>query len=384
MFQWIRIFTALLFVSLIGPAMAEGRIELSLAPHLDDAGRFAGVVSIEARNAGDQPVYFFGPQTPFRLWDDHLYGDWFDIRDESGTTIPYRGRRVNMRNPGSEAYIQLVPGESITTQFDLSVDYLLPSRGKISVGLSLVAYPALPARGVAGEYTHDRSEVFQSNRLEIEAEVISHSAQRGAFSDNVIPCSDEQLDQTREAMYWAHRSASLTQAILNLSYYYDPIDPQNPDASPRKHMRRDAKYVYWFGEWDDDAPQAPDPAAPATDNARVDEVMDAVVQRIERDEIVTLCDLCPGSSPFSKAWAEPDGRLHLCPSNFEDPIHGGITSQAGTLVHEVSHVGGERGRPTNDYPGVYNRATAHALERARAVHSAANYEYFSMNVPLGF
>jgi hypothetical protein len=60
-----------------------------------------------------------------------------------------------------------------------------------------------------------------------------------------------------------------------------------------------------------------------------------------------------------------------------------VTSQAGTIAHEVSHRPDGYAIPTLDFPGVKNRATAHALDRTSAVRSGANYEYFIMDVPLG-
>lgn len=49
-----------------------------------------------------------------------------------------------------------------------------------------------------------------------------------------------------------------------------------------------------------------------------------------------VCDSCPGYDPSSRAWNEGD-LIHLCPVNFLDPVNGGVTSQAGTIAHEVSH-----------------------------------------------
>jgi hypothetical protein len=64
-------------------------------------------------------------------------------------------------------------------------------------------------------------------------------------------------------------------------------------------------------------------------------------------------------------------------------VNGGVTSQVGTIAHEVSHRPDGYAIPTQDFPNVKNRATAHALDRTSAVRSGANYEYFIMNVPLG-
>ena len=87
-------------------------------------------------------------------------------------------------------------------------------------------------------------------------------------------------------------------------------------------------------------------------------------------------------SPPTRAWNE-GVLIHLCPVNFLDPVAGGITSQAGTIVHEVTHQAAGTAAGTADLDGVTDRASAHKLSRYNAARSGANYEYFIMNVPLG-
>lgn len=381
--SWIRNAIVLAFVFLVTPSVEASRLEIKLSQTEFMAGEGRGVISVEAKNVGDKPLYLFGPQTPFALVDDRLQGKWFKISDVKGAEVRYRGRQVFLRGSSPDAYIQLAPGEAIHAEVDLGKEYAFAGSGLYQVSTSMTAYDVVPGTTPDGEAATVPSESFVSAIADLYIDPSAYAAQSDPMADNVFPCSTEQLDQTEKAFYKGTRSASLTQAILQTSYYYGPVDPQHPEDPPRIHMKRDPKYVYWFGEWDDDAPQAPDPAAPSTDNARVDEVVAAIVARMD-EGFPTVCDRCPGYSPHTRAWTEANGTVHMCPIHFSDPISGGITSQAGTLVHEASHIDDSRGRPTVDHDGVINRATAHALDRSRAVDSGANYEYYMMNVPLGF
>jgi hypothetical protein len=381
--SWIRNVIVLAFVFLVSPSVAASRLEIKLSQSETMAGKGRAVIVVEAKNVGDRPLYLFGPHTPFALVDDRLQGKWFRINDVSGAEVRYAGRHVFMRGSSPESYIQLVPGESIRAEVDLGKEYTFTSSGVHQVSTSMTTYTEVPAAGPDGELSTVPTESFRSAELDFYLDTSVYTAIAAPSADNVFPCSEEQLGQTRQAFYKGSQSASLTRAILANSYYYGPVDPQHPEDPPRIHMRRDPTYVYWFGEWDDDAPQAPDPAAPSTDNARVDEVVVAIAARMA-EGFPTVCDRCPGYSPFTRAWTEGDGTVHMCPVHFSDPISGGVTSQAGTLVHEASHIDDARARPTVDHDGVINRATAHALDRPRAVHSGANYEYYVMNVPLGF
>jgi hypothetical protein len=146
-------------------------------------------------------------------------------------------------------------------------------------------------------------------------------------------------------------------------------------------MKPHRRYQNWFGVWDDDAPQHPDPEAMKTDNIRVDTTVVATYVRL-LSGASTVCDRCVGYDPSSRAWAEGT-LIHLCPVNFSDPITGGISSQAGTIAHETSHQSDGLAPGTVDVPGVRNRAEAHALPRSTAVTSGANYEYFITDTLLG-
>lgn len=363
-------------------AMATGHLRMTLTQSPDDARVGRPVVTVTLVNDGDAPMYFINQQTPLSNIDGRLFGDWFKFDTDRSGTPAYAGMHTLVRKPSAGSYDVIGAGESRRAVVDLASDYRFPQAGHFRVRTAIVAYDRLPTP-LPDDLDDREQHIERSNVLLLAVRHPFLATERVRTTGTVVPCSDDQLYQLRRADFEATKLASLREQLLLLSYYFDPQDPEHPDVPPRKHMRDNPKYVYWFGRWDEDAPQPPSPGAELTDNAKVDATVHAVVRRLEQG-IPTVCDLCKGYHPEARAWAEDNGSVHVCPKHFDDPIVGGITSQAATLVHEASHIKDAGGPATVDLDGVSSRSTAHALQRSQAVVSAANYEYYLADVPLGF
>lgn len=281
--------------------------------------------------------------------------------------------------PDAASYTRISPGETITADVDLDTEYVLPEQGTVTVSSSIAIMDRMPELDSFGEPETVPQEIVESETIEFSVRAGS-SAGKVPAVNAVIQCNVEQSASTQKAITGAQAASYEAVNFLSSLYYMDPFDPEDP-VVPRVHMKPHIRYQYWFHEFDDLAPQPPDPGAMDTDNAMVDQVVFATYTRLIPGAR-TVCDSCPGYHPGARAWNEGDV-IHLCPANFLDPVLGGVTSQAGTIAHEVSHRPDGEAVPTRDFPGVENRATAHALDRYRAVRSGANYEYFIMNVPLG-
>ncbi|UPG89630.1 hypothetical protein L2Y96_19915 [Luteibacter aegosomaticola] len=364
-------------LALPGITFAEDRLSVAIEQSLDDAKAGRPYVTVTVTNVSDAPAWFNRVHSPFDLVEGHAAGNWFRFEGGRGAGPVFIGRQQLIRAFYPEDYERLDPGASRSTSLDLSPDYRFPNDGTYLVSTGVVSFDHVPT---------DEGDISGRQWLKTDLmELHVSTAYVGSFTplaDSVIPCTGEQEKGTGQAYVKALNMTSTRERLNKLSYYYDPVDPDQPDKPPRKHMRRDAKYVYWLGEWDDDAPQPPDDGHEDTDNAKVDATVHATLLRL-RSDLKIVCDLCPKSHPETRGWADGEGIVHLCPANFRDPVIGGISSQTATLIHEASHIVDGYGPSTVDLPGVYSRETAHALPRPEAVRSAANYEYFIANTPLG-
>lgn len=335
-------------------------------------------IRVTATNFGPGDAYFLSYHTVFAQPEGRTTGRWVIVEDASGREVPYVGRSVLIRSPGPSSYTRIPPGGTVSADVDLALEYALPETGEVTARVSVDILDRIPALDANRESEEVPHEIVESAAVALP--VMPRFGRPAAPVTSIIQCSAEQLASTQAAVVAAQKASHEAADFLSSLYYTDPIDPENPSI-PRVHMKPHLRYQYWFGTWDDSAPQLPDPEALHTDNAMVDQVMVATYARL-LSGVRSVCDACVGYDPSSRAWNEGD-LVHLCPVNFLDAVAGGINSQAGTIAHEVTHRVDTYASPTADFPGVKNRATAHALNRHSAVRSGANYEYFIMNVPLG-
>lgn len=334
-------------------------------------------VALTLSNGTDHDVFIYGYESAFAQPEGRTTSNWLKIRDTFDHEVLYKGRYVVSGAPTPSQFTRIRPGEHIDAKVDLAREYEMPPAGSITVKTSVAIYDRIPAMLPNGESESVPYESIKSNAATF---VVVRTAAYTSTASSTIQCTAEQQDATRRAIAGAKSISEGAANILSTLYYIDSIDPENP-LPPRVHMKPHRRYQNWFGVWDDGAPQPPDPGYSTTDNARVDDTIFATYVRLQSGA-VTVCDQCKGYHPSARAWAE--GKLiHLCPVNFSDPVTGGITSQAGTIAHEVSHQNDDMAKGTVDIEGIRDRASAHALPRSSAVQSAANYEYFITDTPLG-
>lgn len=365
---------SLLVVPGVSPA-ATVTIERD-ASHASSANR----IDVVLHNDTKRDIFVVGYNSVLEKPDGRTTGNWLHVTDSFGREVPYRGRYVVSGPVSTESFMQVAPGESIRGSVELSREYELPPAGTVTVSTTIATYSTVPALLPTGDTEGATADLVTSNELTFP---IVNAPVSVTTARSILQCTASQVSMSNQAIAAAQHASDEAINFLGSLYYVDPIvpiDPENP-VTPRIHMKPHRRYSNWFGTWDDGAPQPPDPAALDTDNSRVDQTVMAVYVRL-MSNIRTACDECKGYNPLTRAWAEA-GLIHLCPSNFRDPISGGITSQAGTIVHEVSHQGDALAPGTVDLPNVRSRSDAHALPRADAVKSAANYEYFITDTPLG-
>lgn len=337
----------------------------------------ANRVDILLQNESDHDIYLIGYLSALTKPEGRTTGNWLRITDSFGREVPYVGRYVRNGAFSPSAFMKVPVGGRIEGSVDLAREYDLPPAGEITVSTTISVHDRVARILPSGENESIPSEVITSNELTFP--VIGGYMRDGGVA-STLKCAPAQLDMTRRAISAAMSASNEAVNFVGSLYYSDPIDPANP-VFPRFHMRPHFRYTNWFGTWDDSAPQEPDPGASDTDNTRVDQTLAAIYVRL-MSGARTVCDECKGYDPSARAWAE-GSLIHLCPVNFSDPITGGITSQAGTIVHEVSHRNDSYAEGTVDIEGVRSRDHAHRLSRPQAVRSAANYEYFITDTPLG-
>jgi hypothetical protein len=357
-------------------AGAQGRIHLTVVHDSRDVSA-PNSVAVTLLNSTDHDIFIYGYNSAFEMPEGRTTSNWFDVSDAFGHSVQYKGRFVYSGPPQPSAFLRIGPGTSLYSKVDLAREYELPVGGAVNVSTDVAVYERIPQITRDGESESLPHTSVKSNVVTFAVVQVANIAK---IPSSAIQCTSAQTEATGRAISAAQHIAEAGTNFLAGLYYIDEVDEEDP-LPPRVHMTPNRRYQDWFGTWDDGAPQYPDLGYLDTDNARIDQTIFATHVRL-LSGVATVCDQCVGYHPSARAWAE--GKLvHLCPVNFGDPITGGITSQAGTIVHEVSHQNDDMAKGTVDVKDVSSRAEAHALPRHTAASSAANYEYFITNTPLG-
>jgi len=348
---WLVLLVAVLLGAVSAPA--NGRSEgQSLAAELTLARDFSHADSVvlrfELRNQGPQTVQVLHWGTPFeghRSWI-------FEVECE-GRSISYRGPTVKRSHPRPEHYIEIPAGESRSTTIDLSGAYPLPASGACSARwtgslqdvVQAETAPQVESRALTVTRLPE-VEVFFT--LEPPADVV-----RTAIS--FVGCTSAEQQTLRTAL---PKSEQLAQKARD--------DLQGVAVPDRPSYQR---YRTWFGVYDASRYTA------VTD--RYGEIQGAAGGTVKLD--------CTGSGSCGGVPASCDSgdyaftcsgganqTIWLCGGFWRAPATG-QDSQAGTLVHELSHWFG-----TQDFAYTCSRCQdLAAREPANAVDNGDNTEYFA-------
>lgn len=113
-----------------GPCLASGLL-VQLSKVGGTARSESGVVHLRVVNTGNRAVYIFKYKTPFFSANGRLPNSQFVMRSEGGEKVEYTGLNENhVVTPAG--FVQLMPGQSLEKDVDLSRDYDLKG-GRYSV-----------------------------------------------------------------------------------------------------------------------------------------------------------------------------------------------------------------------------------------------------------
>ncbi len=332
----------------------------------------ADTVSVEfsLTNTGAAPVRLL-------RWNT-AYGDGigaaFNVR-RNGNTVAYEGPVAMRREPTAPDFLVIQPGERQSAVYDLTANYDVTQPGNYTVTIRNPVRDLTVGTALAA----DQPRSFESlMRGTLDCGGISFSVADGGNLKTpeqedgnqplLQPASilGRQFDlavQAAKAPAYNQCSSS-EQSTVKTAHDtgYDGLlksySQLNGDPSSGNEL-----YGTWFGAFDASRfntvkTNYSDMGSAATD-----------------DTFTYYCkpDLC--SSPNTIAYTYKGSRkIFLCNAFWRLPPDSGFDTQAGTVVHEMSHAVSY----TDDF--VYGTANAKALARSKpneAIRNADNYEYFT-------
>lgn len=320
------------------------------------------VVRMTLFNDNDDEIEFLEWQT---LWD--AFYPLFEFPSAQGQ-VSYRGWRASRGEPAAEAFAPIAPNGSVTTDYRLGEHYLAESAGSYAIRLDSSAI-----------VVRDDGELLR----------LQHACGEGLV--HIDTELDERADGfgTIEQGLEAHDGCNANaERILNNAA---EVAHSAVTAGRNAVFEDSSLYAEWYGEWTE------------WNGDEVYAHMDQILE--DRWDSVFRCGgtgdtvfNCCSDNIACALDAGPFGsRLYVCSPWFDLPTLSveASSSQAGVLVHEMTHAGDPRGEwgpfgwvlthpfGTDDLGYGAGGARAHAsncsADQCAAVRNAENYEHFVSN-----
>ena len=286
---------------------------------------------------------------------DGFKSDMFQVEDESGKRLPYLGILIKRGSPTEEDYVLIGPGQSVSTEVDISEAYDISQAGRYKVMFT----SNLISVGRESPATLIKNRIFRPRELHSNSVILkileprqpkirpfsqapkAPSAKKGATFDG---CSTEEENTVADG---------LSQAV---TYVDDAL------SCLGKKLAVD-RYTNWFGTYD---------------TSRFSTIVDHFNKIRTGLTENTIKFTCHGSCS-NNTWAYVGGENYivLCPQYWSHPLVG-TDSKGGTVVHEASHLYAN----TRDW--IYQPTGAMDLadnDPSKAIENADNHEYFAENDP---
>ncbi len=320
--------------------------------HVDLAAAGGSRVDLRLHNAGQATAWVLISGS---ILDPNLPEDVFSVQrrtDSGDVPVAYTGPVVKRALPAVSDYLAVAPGGVVTTQVDLSSLYDIGSSALYRVQLQqhllyrLDAPTATPAADSLP--THEQMLYSAPVDISMVANTVSARLAQPAFGQ----CSVAQQADILIAGELAQRYVDT--AVSDISSLALAERSQSP------------RYAQWFGEYNRDRFES------------VEQNFRNIQKVLQQDTLRFDCG-CDFEGVYAYVQTDDPYNIYLCPV-FWQASAGGTDSQAGTLVHELSHFEVIAG--TADH--VYGQSGAIALASSNpglAVQNADSHEYFAENSP---
>jgi len=305
-----------------------------------------GIITMSISNESNEALKILTWNTPL---EKMISADLFKIQNGKNTA-QYLGRMVKRGTPTEADYTHLSAGETRTVSIELAKYYQMEVKGNYAV-----TYKGL-------------FETLSKNAKEKESSTLYKV---GNPSINIFfsPPKKKTVRSTANKVNPSFTSCSTSERnILNTAHDAAIVIARNASQTMNSASANTTgeRYSIWFG--------SPNNTRQSTVKTHFNNIYSA----LDTQNIAFDCT-CTKVSVYAYVYPSQPYKVYLCNSFWDAPVTG-TDSQAGTLVHEVSHFTIVAG--TDDYEYGQTKAKALAVsEPGKAVFNADNHEYFAENTP---
>lgn len=345
----IFVLILVLALAMIAPMAAGAASEPSAVVTLTvDQAAYAAdqgvVVHVTIANPTNRPIKVLKWYTPAEDVEEPLFAV---LRD--GVPVSYVGALYKRPEPKGEDYVALKAGATLARDIDLAAYYDLSVTGNYAVrfdvsSANLYSEKNVPAK-VADRLASNEVQVWIEGRQAVSPDAaVSPAAVTGTTTYSKCTTTQQAAlvnARNQASTYSTNAKAYLTAGTTGL------------------------RYTTWFGVYD------------AARYSTVTTHFNAITSAMDTAAVTFDC----GCKKTYYAYVYPTQpyKIYLCKVFWTAPLTG-TDSQAGTLIHEMSHFNVVAS--TDDY--VYGQTGAKSLaitNPAQAIDNADNHEYFSENTP---
>ena len=336
-----------------------GAVSANTPLHITLSSAGNGVVHIEVTNTSSVPKSFLTWKTVF---EQELSEDVFSITPvgrgmEIFDRAEFTGRHFRRQAPTAADFQTIDPGDAASVQVRLSDYYHIPANGSYRVqyiGEALVA--GTDMRRAASDQSAPL--LGGSGSVSMESRSISMQLQGSAFRERARNPDFNQCTTEQRAIIVAANQAAEDMTTESRSSLQG-LSPSDRRSSPR--------YNEWFGAYTD---------------GRFNRVLDTFgsIESALSDEVMTYDCSCDLEGVYAYVFPTIAYEIYLCPVFWQTTLLG-AGSQAGTIVHEVSHFLVVAG--TDDH--VYGQELSADLadtDPDTAINNADNITFFAENDPV--
>jgi len=264
-----------------------------------------------------------------------------------GQPVAYTGRMVKRAAPTAADYVRIEAGATLNFSVELTGTYELAANGTYAI-----EYAGVGQRELGEALRSQALYVWLDGRTARAAASTAVAAAPNVISPIIFTgnCSASQQTILTNA---ANAAQTYAQGAVN---YFNTTRGVTP------------RFAKWFGA-----------TPPRTNWNLVRTHYTAILDAFANKQLTLDCS-CTQAGTYAYVFANAPYKIYACPVFWQVSLTG-TDSQAGTLIHEMSHFTVVAG--TQDY--VYGQSGAAALaisNPANAVMNADNHEYFAENTPV--
>ena len=333
----------ILFFIFLSTMLLHSETLLSVQLSSDKEYKSSGKILVTLKNNSQNSVKILKWNTPL---EKNINANIFTIRGQKNE-ITYIGRHVKKVQPTQKDFTLFEAGEERQIWVDLPLYYNMIQEGNYTISYNS---PFIILKD-NDKHKLIRKEFYKKSPLTISFIPSVKKVIERKIDANFVGCSQDNINTLNKSHIEAIKIAKKASDAMNSA-------SQNTTA-PR--------YTTWFGD------------ATSSRQSKVTSHFEKIYNALDTKQLKFDCSTCNEDGVYGYVYTNQPYQVYLCGAFWSANING-TDSQAGTLIHELSHFIIIAGTDDHVY-GQYDAKNLAKTNPDSAVDNADNHEYFAEDTP---